>query len=128
MEQLPTIASVTGYIIGVAGAITIVFSRTKTENLKDLKERVDMLEKDREESRAQHLENQKAIANLEGQLSTYKEIPLKSIATSLEQIAKSNGSILERLDKSAIALSTEKHDGGLLVKTDDTPLDVKEKK
>jgi len=107
MEQLPTIASVTGYIIGVAGAITIIFSRTKTENLKDLKERVDILEKDREESRAQLLENQKAIANQEGQLSTYKEIPLKSIATSLEQIAKSNGSILKILGK---------------------PLDVKEKK
>jgi len=129
MEQLPTLLSVTGYIIGVAGAVTIIFSRTKTENLKDLKERVDILEKDREHGRAQHLENQKAISNLEGQIEAYKEVPLKFIPRALEQLIVSNNEILATLQKSASRLSTEKDDGGLLVKTKQSkPLDVKEKK
>lgn len=94
--------SIIGYMIGVAGAVTIIFSKVKTDNLNDLKERVSILEQEREESRRQHIENQKAISNLEGQLATYKEIPLKSIAKSLDELSKSNGLILKRLEKSAV--------------------------
>lgn len=94
--------SIIGYLVGVAGAVTIIFSRVKTENLSDLKDRVDILEKEREEARQQHIENQKAIANLEGQLATYKEIPLKSIAKSLDELSTSNNRILDRLEKSAV--------------------------
>ena len=97
--------SALGYLVGVAGAITVLFSRVKTENLSDLKERVEILEKEREFARQQHIENQKAISNLEGQLSTYKEIPLKSIAKSLDELSKSNGKILSRLEKSAVLAS-----------------------
>ncbi len=135
MTDFPATISILGYLVGVVGAITVIFSRVKTENLKDLKERVDILEKDREESRVQHIENQKAISNLEGQLSTYKQIPLKSIAQSLKDLsesqkdtARTNGLILKTLDNSATILSGEKHDGGVLVKTEaDKPLDVKVK-
>lgn len=120
--------SIIGYLVGVAGAITIIFSRVKTENLADLKERVDILEKEREVARQQHIENQKSIANLEGQLATYKEIPLKSIAKSLDELSKSNGKILDRLEKSAVLAQKDSKDGGVLVKTKKTnPLDVKVK-
>lgn len=91
----------------VAGAALILLSKVKTNNLNDLKERVAILENEREEARRQHLENQKAIANLEGQLATYKEIPLKSIAKSLNELSKSNNLILNRLEKSAV-LSAKK--------------------
>lgn len=97
--------SIIGYLVGVAGAITVVFSKVKTDNLNDLKERVEILEKEREFARQQHIENQKALSNLEGQLSTYKEIPLKSIAKSLDELSKSNGKILSRLEKSAVLAS-----------------------
>lgn len=97
--------SIIGYLVGVAGAITVVFSKVKTDNLNDLKERVEILEKEREEARKQHIENQKAISNLEGQLATYKEIPLKSIAKSLDELSKSNNLILNRLEKSAVLAS-----------------------
>lgn len=100
-----TFLSVVGYAVGVAGAFTIIFSRVKTENLSDLKDRVEILEKEREEARQEHIENQKAFANLEGQLATYKEIPLKSIAKSLDELSKSNGKILSRLEKSAVLAS-----------------------
>lgn len=128
--------SIIGYAVGVAGAFTIIFSRVKTENLSDLKDRVEILEKEREEARQQHIENQKAIANLEGQLATYKEIPLKSIANSLEELTRnsketsdSNALILKTLEKSALIKQQDSDDGGLLVKTEKTnPLDVKVKK
>lgn len=94
--------SALGYLVGVAGAITVVFSKIKTDNLNDLKERVAILEQEREEARRQYQENQKAISNLEGQLATYKEIPLKSIAKSLDELSKSNNLILNRLEKSAL--------------------------
>lgn len=86
----------------VAGSVLILMSKVKTSNLNDLKERVSILEQEREEARRQHIENQKAISNLEGQLATYKEIPLKSIAKSLNELSKSNKLILNRLENSAI--------------------------
>ena len=89
----------------VAGSAMILLSKVKTDNLNDLKERVAILESEREFARQQHIENQKAISNLEGQLSTYKEIPLKSIAKSLDELSKSNGKILSRLEKSAVLAS-----------------------
>lgn len=112
----------------VAGSAMILLSKVKTDNLNDLKERVEILEKEREEARRQHIDNQKAIANLEGQLATYKEIPLKSIAESLDELSKNNGKILDRLEKSAVLAQRNKNDGGLLVKTQkSSPLDVKVK-
>ena len=77
-------------------------SKVKTDNLKDLKERVAILENEREQARQQHMENQKAIANLEGQLKTYKEIPLKQIAASLSELSISNNRILDALEKGNI--------------------------
>jgi len=84
---------ITLIVMGVVG-FYVVKSKVKDQNLKDLKDRVDILEKERDEARTQHLENQKAIANLEGQLKTYKEIPLKQIATSLSELYTSNSRIL----------------------------------
>ncbi len=115
-----TTTEVIGYAGYVVGAVIILASKTKSDNLRDLKERVEILEKERTEAREQHIENQKAISNLEGQLSTYKEIPLKSIAKSLEVLPKivdSNSSILDILKKNADIAENEAHGGGLLVKT-----------
>lgn len=51
------------------------------------KERLDLLEQ-------QHIENAKAIGELQGEVNAYKKIPLEKIAKSIEQIAKTNESIL----------------------------------
>lgn len=91
----------------------VVRSKIKNENIKDLKERVEILEKSKIEAEKQHMDNQKAISNLEGQLSTYKEIPLKQIATSLTELSKSNEMILNVLQANAIIsakdLATDQH-------------------
>jgi hypothetical protein len=100
--------SVIGYLIGVAGAVTIIFSRVKNENIKDLKERVEILEKERKEALEQHLANQKAISLLEGKLESYKEIPLRQIDDSLSKIATSNQKIFNILKNSADILKAEK--------------------
>lgn len=113
-----TALEVIGYAGYVVGGVIILASKTKSDNLKDLKERVEILEKERQEAREQHVENQKAIANLEGQLSTYKEIPLKSIASSLEALPKivdSNSQILETLKGSAVIAAKDR---GVLLNTD----------
>jgi hypothetical protein len=100
-----------GYAGYVVGAVIILASKTKSDNLKDLKERVEILEKERDYAKAEHLENQRAIKYLEGQLDTYKEIPLKSIAHSLESLpslVKSNEEILNSIKNSATLLAKEK--------------------
>lgn len=119
-DNFTLIRDVVGYLALVVGAVLILKSKIKTDNLRDLQTRVEILEKEREDARTQHLENQKAISNLEGQLATYKEIPLTSIAKSLEvlpRIAESSDKILGRLDRSASIVEQASHDGGLLVKT-----------
>lgn len=90
-----TFITVTGYISLVISAILVLTSKVKTDNLNDLKERVDILEKELKYAHDQHNDNQKAIANLEGQLTTYKEIPLKSIANSLAKLSYSNSKLLK---------------------------------
>lgn len=105
MQHFNLYLNILGIISLVGGAYLVLMSKIKTDNLNDLKERVEILEKEREFARQQHIENQKALSNLEGQLSTYKEIPLKSIAKSLDELSKSNGKILSRLEKSAVLAS-----------------------
>ena len=107
--QLTDLKDLAGYTTLLIGAVLILKSKIKTDNLKDLRERVDILEKEREYARTQHIENQKAIANLEGQLKTYKEIPLKKIADSLSELSLSNGQILSVLQNSAIIAAQDKN-------------------
>lgn len=108
LVTIQTFTNILGLIMLVGGAILILASKVKSDNLADLKDRVAILETEREEARKQHIENQKAIANLEGQLSTYKEIPLKQIAQSLTELSKSNDKILNVLENSALIAATER--------------------
>lgn len=102
-------------------------SKIKSENYNDLKERVAILEKDREYAREQHIVNQKSIAHLEGQLKTYKDIPLQRIDQSLHLLTKSNASILETLKSSAKIMKHEADTGGMLVKNKGSaPLEIVE--
>lgn len=113
-----------GYIGYVVGAVIILSSKTKSDNIKDLMQRVEILEKERVDAREQHLENQKAISNLEGQLASYKEIPLRSIADSLQGITASNREILHVLQTSA-GIAKRKSKQAVVVETNpEHPLEV----
>lgn len=103
---------IAGFLGYVAGAIVILTSKTKNDNIKDLSQRVKILEAERIDAREQHVANREAIAGLKGELKTYKEIPLKSIANSLEALPKlvlSNDLILGTLKKSANIAANDKN-------------------
>ena len=132
----PNITSIIGYIVGVVGAITVIFSNTRKDNekikdanIKDLRERVEILEKERieykqmlvderEQSREQHVQNQKAIAALEKEVAIYKDLQLSSIA-------ETNKQILETLRSSAITLASGTKDRAERVETVKTDLESK---
>jgi len=115
---------VAGYFALVVGAVLVLRSKIKTDNLRDLKERVEILEKElvyskealekeREQARQQHVTNREAIARLQAQVELYKDLQLKTIADTDQEI-------LNTLKKSAVIANDTAHDGGLLVKTKKT--------
>lgn len=114
--------SVIGYIALVVGSILALFSRLPKQtiqNQKDLIEtyekRLKALEDQKDEDRKQHIENVKAIAELQGQIKVYKELPLQEMAQAMqkislvnETIAKSNEQILSTLKNSALIAADDR--------------------
>lgn len=85
-------------IISSALAIVSRLPKQTIENQKALIEtyekRLKALEDQKEEDRKQHIENVKAIAELQGQINVYKELPLQQMADSMREIADTNKKIL----------------------------------
>jgi len=84
--------------MGVGGLAMGWFKILKETNAL-LKEQNLELKADNKEWQAKHTLNSEAIANLQGQLDTLKDVPLKDIALSLENISKTNAKILNQLEK-----------------------------
>lgn len=94
--------SIIGYVSLVVGSILALFSRIPKQtisNQKDLIEtyekRLKALEDQKDEDRKQHIENVKAIAELQGQIKVYKELPLQEMATAMQEISRVNKTIAE---------------------------------
>jgi len=113
--------SIIGYIVGVGGGIAILFSRIPKQTITNyeqlttaLKGRIEALEEQSKVDHQNHLENIKAIADLQGQIKVYKELPLQAMAKAMQDIsdvnkviAQSNEIILKTLKESAITLAKE---------------------
>ena len=113
--------SIIGYIVGVGGGIAILFSRIPKQTITSyeqlttaLKGRIEALEEQSKVDHQNHLENIKAIADLQGQIKVYKELPLQAMAKAMQDIsdvnkviAQSNEIILKTLKESAITLAKE---------------------
>lgn len=84
--------------MGIGGLAMGWFKILKQTN-QLLKEQNEELRNDNKEWAKKHIENEKAIANLQGQLDTLKDIPLQTIAASLESISITNGKILDKLSE-----------------------------
>ena len=97
MDSFNIILNVLSLVAILGSAWVVINSKVKSENLNDLKDRVEILEKERDESRQEHLANKESIAMLQGKLDAYREIPLKFIPEALEALIKSNNQILETL-------------------------------
>ena len=146
-----TVQDIIGIIVIVGGTLLYWKSRVPAQTIKNLQASNDSyveldrareasvaaLKKQIEDNEDKHREEVKAfvrqIGELTGQIQVYKELPLRELADGIKQVveltkdnATSNQQILETLRESATTLSSEKRDGGLLVKTKDgTPLEVK---
>ena len=106
--------------IGVSSIFLIVSSilalksklpKQTIDNQKDLIEtyekRLKALEDQAELDKKQHIENVKAIAELQGQIKVYKELPLQQIADSMKQLTDTNSKILRLLDAQQVVETTK---------------------
>ena len=116
----------TGYLALVGGAVLVIFSRVPKQTIQDQRELINTLQEqrkaDKEQSDARikaledqhekdlqnHLENSKAIAELQGQVKIYKELALNDLAASMSSIADTNKQILTLLSTSTIVNSDTK--------------------
>ena len=111
--------TIVAYIVGVGGSVLALLSRIPKQtiqNQKDLIEtyekRLKALEDQALEDKKQHIENVRAIADLQGQIKVYKELPLQEMAAAMQEISRvnkgiadSNTEILKTLKLSAITLA-----------------------
>jgi uncharacterized membrane-anchored protein YhcB (DUF1043 family) len=118
--------SIIGYIFGAGVGILALFSRIPKQtidNQKDLiasyEKRFADMDRQRVEDLKQHnqerVENAKAIADLQGQIKVYKELPLQEMAKAMEEISRvnkgiadSNTEILKTLKNSALIAAEDK--------------------
>jgi len=98
MEFISIAISSVFLIVSSFLAIKSQIPKQTIENQKTLIEtyekRLKALEDQKEEDRKQHIENVKAIAELQGQINVYKELPLQQMADSMREIAQTNKKIL----------------------------------
>lgn len=94
--------SLIGYIVGVGGGILALFSRIPKQTITNQKELIDTyekritaLEQQKEEDHKTQLENVRAIADLQGQIKVYKELPLQEMARAMQEISEVNKTIAE---------------------------------
>lgn len=80
-------------IVGVLLGILYIKSRLPKETIEQqtkliaaLEGRIKTMEDDNKILLGKHVENEKAIAMLEGQIKVYKELPLQDIAKSLKAL------------------------------------------
>lgn len=102
MDFNETINLLEGLIViaGIGGVIFSLFkSGTTKATIQTQKELIDTLTAQVNQLRALHIDNEKAIAELRGQVSVYKELPLTQLSTSMTEMMKTQKEILKILNK-----------------------------
>lgn len=88
-------------LVVITSVVGIIFALLKTGTTKatiqSQKELIETLTAQVNELRNLHMENEKAISELQGQVSVYKELPLNQLSTSMAEIAKAQKDILRLL-------------------------------
>lgn len=83
-------------LAGVAGIFFVFFKNATTKTtISSQKDLIETLSGQIAELRNMHIQNEKAIAKLSGQVSVYKELPLAEMAKSMQAIAASQTEILK---------------------------------
>jgi hypothetical protein len=93
---------------GAATELIANLTKLRETDKEEFNNRLKILE-------AQHLEDAKALANMQGQIATYKDIPLEKLADTMTSMAvdirsnaQSNAAILETLQRSAVIAATDR--------------------
>ena len=104
----------------IGGGWVLIRSRVSKENQTQQKELIRTLtdinatyKQEITDLKDLHIENTKAIANLQGQIKTLKEVPLNRIMSGIEMIESTNKSIAETQGKIVDLITQErkKEDG-----------------
>lgn len=83
-------------ISGIAGVIFAIFKDGTTKaTIASQKDLIDTLTTQVNQLRALHIDNEKAISELRGQVSVYKELPLSELSNSMRELAKAQSEILK---------------------------------
>ena len=102
MNSSELVKLIEGLIVigGVAALVFAVFkSQTTKQTVISQKELIETLSAQVSELRTLHIENEKAISRLSGQVEVYKELPLADLAKSMNKIAITQAEILTQLKK-----------------------------
>lgn len=97
------IASMLGWVTSFMKSEALKNYKTLTESLEG---RISAVESDLKDAQAQHSANLQKIHHLEGQVATYKELPIREWADSQSLVAKNMVS-LEKESKMKIKLLNE---------------------
>lgn len=114
--------AIIGYVSLAVGSALALFSRIPKQTITNYEQltvaqekRIAALEEQSKIDHKNHLENIKAIADLQGQIKVYKELPLQEMAKAMQDIsdgnkaiAESNRQILLSLQSSAIIASEDR--------------------
>jgi hypothetical protein len=106
-------------VIGGAGAIIFAVFKNSTvkQTIASQKEFIETLTGQVNELRTLHMSNKEEIAELRGQVSVYKELPLKELAHSMKKISETQEKILTQLKKNTVHQTvTEQSVGKQVVK------------
>ncbi len=83
-------------IAGIAGVVLAIFKNGTTKaTIASQKELIDTLTVQVNQLRTLHIDNEKAISELRGQVSVYKELPLSELSNSMRQLATAQSEILK---------------------------------
>lgn len=97
-EDLIRLAEGIIVLVGIGAVVYSVFkSQTTRTTITSQKELIETLTVQVQELRTLHIENEKAIAKLSGQLEVYKEIPLKDISETLKALHDDHKIIMKSL-------------------------------
>lgn len=104
--DLSNIFSVAGYVAGVAGALFYARSKVPGQTIANYEKltvaqekRIKALEDQSKIDHQNHLDSIRAIADLQGQIKVYKEMPLQEMATAMQKISDTNQLILTALNQ-----------------------------
>jgi len=103
-------------IVLIGGGAVIIRSKASKENQIQQKELIKTLteinatyKQEITDLKNLHVENTKAIANLQGQIKTLKEVPLTRIMSGIEMIETTNKSIAETQGKIVDLIKDERN-------------------